>query len=206
MIITGLFILLGHTKVIQKEGVTIKKYASFALTVLLTFGAVGTATVFAMNEEGKMENSSVIHHDQCSKGDFKHMEEFLLKKAKELGIETAGKDNEAIYKEIRHVLTVKHAKELGISTDGKDPTTLRKEVWKAKQQKAAKELGIDTTGKDSKTLAKEIREIRVTEKAKELGIETDGKELCELMKEVREKQIVQTAEKLGIDTKGKSVT
>ncbi len=67
------------------------------------------------------------------------------------------------------------AKELGIETEGKDPEKLAEEVAETKIKRSAKELNIDTEGKDIKELAKEVHHAEVKKKADELGINQKGK-------------------------------
>jgi hypothetical protein len=70
---------------------------------------------------------------------FKGNSEDLLAQAKDLGIETSGKDAETLIPEIQEALIKKEAKELGISTTDKDLNTVASEIRLAKLQEEAKD-------------------------------------------------------------------
>lgn len=136
---------------------------------------------------------------------FENISEMILTEAKDLGIETEGKELEEIAKEVRETNIKNEAKELGIETDGKEIRELVKEISETNIKNKAKELGIETKGKELKEIAKEVSETLIKNEAKKLGIETEGKELKELAKEIRETHIKNEAKELGIETAGKEL-
>lgn len=129
--------------------------------------------------------------------------EVLLKKAKELGISTEGKDMKTIQQEIRAAMIVEEAKKAGISTEGKDIATLKKELKeKSKKidnshlrapreertlqnstlQNLMKKYNLSFEGGSLEEFQKEL----LTKMAEEIGISTDGLDEKEIMRKIRE--------------------
>ncbi|MFJ5762474.1 hypothetical protein ACIQAA_25765 [Neobacillus sp. NPDC093182] len=152
-----------------------KMYMSLICAIALLFGLFGSVQTYAATVE-----KSEVH----GRGHFKHDPEFIKKKAESLGIDSNGKDLEALAKEVWETEIKKDAKELGIATEGKDLHGLAREIHETQIKKDAKELGISTDNKDFHTIAHEVREKRIFQAAEKLGIETKNKSADELFKEI----------------------
>lgn len=209
-----------------------KKILFVVLVFTLTLGFSWQAsTVFAAFDHGHVWSPNQNSDKEKEKGIYFKSEALIKMEARELGIETKGKDPEAlakeifearitnaatelgieiegremrdIIKEVHHMKVIKKAKELGIKADGKEAKSLAKEVHEGMVKQKAAELGIVTEGKEFKTIKKEVFEKRIKNAADELDIATNGKDLGELKSEIRDAKILQTADKLGVSTENK---
>ncbi|HWO97070.1 MAG TPA: hypothetical protein VNM45_12150 [Bacillus sp. (in: firmicutes)] len=184
-----------------------KKALGLVMAGALALGGLGIIPAFA----AESDKAPSVTEKSVQKGEGNHFHgkrhmnsEWILEKAKELGIETEGKDIHQVAKEVFETKVKAQAKELGIKTEGRDIHDVAKEVFETKVKAEAKKLGIETEGRDIRDVAKEVFETKVKSEAKELGIETEGKDIHQVAKEVRERKVFQAAEKLGIDTKNKT--
>src|SRR3954471_7791462 len=91
----------------------------FILVGSISFGYPLLQHAAAINQES-IEKSS---EESSQKGEFERNGEYIQKRAQELGIDTTGKDTEAILKEIKVNYIKKQALALGIDIEGKDTDT-----------------------------------------------------------------------------------
>jgi hypothetical protein len=151
-----------------------KSVLGFTVAGVLLLGGFATTTL--ANDETTSSTSTKV--ESIMKGfkgriGFGHKgmdSEELLAQAKDLGIETSGKDAETLMQEIQEALIKQEAKDLGIKTTDKDIDTLAQEVQLAKLQEEAKSLKIETDGKDAQVLRQEIRLAELQKEATELGV------------------------------------
>lgn len=139
-----------------------KKCVLFVLTLVLTLGLNAPSAFAALDDGqvGKSEQGRSIISDKHRKnaGLYNH-KTLIMIQAKELGIETEGKEFQAIAKEVTETRIKQAATEFSINAEGKTIQELAKEVHHAKVKEKAAELGINSEGKDPKALAKEVYEV-----------------------------------------------
>ncbi len=126
------------------------KFGTYMFIGALAIGMIGANHVFA---EKATEGAPTPTEVDGEKEDFHHKRyklnpEVLKKRAEEFGIETEGKDTEALAREVHEAKIIEKAKELGIKTEGKKIEDIAKEVRDAYILKKAKELGIKTDSKE----------------------------------------------------------
>ncbi|WLR50541.1 hypothetical protein LC040_14930 [Bacillus tianshenii] len=95
--------------------------------------------------------------------------EHLLQKAKELGIETEGKELQDVANEVRQAAMNTAAKELGIEVADKTPQELHQAIHEAKILQAAEKLGVKTEGRELNEVMADIH-TNHAEEAREMGL------------------------------------
>lgn len=158
-----------------------KKTIGLALAGAISLGLVGGVPSLAAEQPVVTKDGQNMMNSHAK---FRQHDDFLQKKAEELGISTDDKDFRTLAQEIREAQLKKEANEFGISTDGKDFRTLAQEIREAQLKKEANELGITIDGKDLFELAKEVHEAKVLNAAKKLAINTTDKTTAQLMQEI----------------------
>ena len=121
----------------------------FCLTCMCLIG--GSNWISKANAENSEPQASQSHKDH-----FIFDKEFILNRAKELGISTKDKDMKELGEEVRTVYIQKLAKEMNISSEGKSERELADEVREKLIQRSAEKLNIDYTNKTSHQVLAEI--------------------------------------------------
>lgn len=99
--------------------------------------------------------------------------------------------------------TEEKAQKLGIETDGKEQLTLEKEIHETEVDQEATQLGISTEGKDVGALSEEIYETKIKQEAKKLGIPIENTSIVDLVNQINTIKINDEADKLGVSKEGK---
>ncbi|MCM2532421.1 hypothetical protein NDK43_08490 [Neobacillus pocheonensis] len=97
-----------------------RMFISYSISAALLFDLIGSGPAFAATQENSQMEPQAAIHGNAQKGHVWNNPEFMKKQAEMLGIQTKGKDNQTIAKEVREAMFKKKAEALGIDTKGKD--------------------------------------------------------------------------------------